>query len=96
VKGTMDFYDKTAPEWAERGYEAEPEIPALLDFAKQFPRGSRFLDVCCGCGCESWRIHSNLSENVKFSDIFYIIESLMWLQKAIFDNKKGAFPSDFR
>ena len=58
MKGTMDFYDKTAPEWAERGYEAEPEIPALLDFAKQFPRGSRFLDVCCGCGCESWRIHS--------------------------------------
>ena len=37
----------------------------------------------------------NLSENVKFSDIFYIAESLMWFQKAIFDNKKGEFPLRF-
>ena len=40
-------------------------------------------------------IHPNLSENVKFSDIFYIAESLMWFQKAIFDNKKGEFPLRF-
>ena len=58
MKGTMDFYDKTALEWAERGYGPEPEIPALLDFVKLFPKGSRFLDVCCGCGYESWRIHA--------------------------------------
>ena len=50
----------------------------------------------CALGKEACRQHYKMSDNVKFSDIFYIIESLMWLQKAIFDNKKGAFPSDFR
>ena len=39
--------------------------------------------------------HHNLSENVEFSDIFYIIESLMWLQKAIFDNNRRGFPLRF-
>ena len=52
--------------------------------------------VLWACGFESRFQHHNLSENVKFSDVFYIIESLVWLQKAIFDNKKGAFPSDSR
>ena len=47
------------------------------------------------CIIESCRSHNNLSENVKFSDIFYITESLMWFQKAIFDNKKGDLPLRF-
>ena len=59
----------------------------MLCYESKFHEDLEF-ESCCG--------HHNMSENVKFSDIFYIIESLMWLQKAIFDNKKGAFPSDFR
>ena len=60
----------------------------MLCYESKFHEDSEF-ESCCS--------HDNVSENVKFSDIFYIIEShYMWLQKAIFDNKKGAFPSDFR
>lgn len=58
MKGIMDYYDKTALEWAKMSYTPDPEIPALLDFARRFPPGSRFLDLCCGCGCESQRIHA--------------------------------------
>ena len=58
MKGTADFYNKTALDWAASGYSGESLIPALLDFAKQFPAGSRFLDLCCGCGYDSQRIHN--------------------------------------
>ena len=57
MKGTADFYNKTALDWAMSGYSDESLIPSLLDFAKQFPTGSRFLDLCCGCGYDSQRIH---------------------------------------
>ena len=57
MKGTADFYNKTALEWAASGYSDESLIPALLDFARQFPAGSRFLDLCCGCGYDSRRVH---------------------------------------
>lgn len=56
MKNTVDFYDATALDWAKAGYGSEAEIPALLDFAKYYPSGSRFLDLCCGCGYESARI----------------------------------------
>jgi hypothetical protein len=63
----------------------------------QSPVGSALIDQAKrDQGFDSPMLHHNLSENVKFSDIFYITESLVWLQKEIFDNKKGAFPSDFR
>lgn len=58
IKGTAAFYDKTAAQWAEKGYNSESELPSLLDFVTQFPRGSRFLDLCCGVGYESQRIHT--------------------------------------
>lgn len=54
----MDFYNATALDWAKSGYSDKSGIPALLDFAKQYPSGSRFLDLCCGCGYDSARIHS--------------------------------------
>ena len=57
MKGTADFYNKTALEWAASGYSDESLIPALLDFARQFPAGSRFLDLCGGCGYDSQRVH---------------------------------------
>ncbi|MBQ9265003.1 MAG: class I SAM-dependent methyltransferase [Clostridia bacterium] len=58
MKGTADFYNKTASDGASSGYSDESLIPALLDFAKQFPVGSKFLDLCCGCGHDSQRIHN--------------------------------------
>ncbi|MCH5286377.1 MAG: class I SAM-dependent methyltransferase [Christensenellaceae bacterium] len=58
MKGTAAFYDATAHEWAASGYSDEGEVHALLAFARQYPAGSRFLDLCCGCGCDSARIHA--------------------------------------
>ncbi len=58
MKNTVDFYNATALDWAKKGYSDESEIAALLDFAKQYPSGSRFLDLCCGCGYDSARIHA--------------------------------------
>lgn len=58
MKGTVDFYNRTACNWAESGYTTESEMPALFDFAKKFKVGCRFLDLCCGCGYDSARIHA--------------------------------------
>lgn len=58
VKGTADFYNKTAADWAEKGYGGGPGVPCLLDFVREFESGSRFLDLCCGAGYESQRIHA--------------------------------------
>lgn len=58
TKNTIDFYNATALDWAKSGYSGVSEIPELLDFARQYPSGSRFLDLCCGCGYDSARIHS--------------------------------------
>ena len=57
MKGTKDFYNKTAGDWAEKGYAPEYEMSAMIEFVKQFPSGSRFLDLCCGCGYDTQRIH---------------------------------------
>ncbi len=57
MKGTMDFYDKTAQDWATRGYETD-DLPCLLDFIRGLAPGSRVLDLCCGCGYDARRIHA--------------------------------------
>ena len=57
---------------------------------------ARYIRIVEVTGSNPAGITIKMSDNVKFSDIFYIIESLVWFQKAVFDNKKGAFPSDFR
>ena len=58
MKNTMDFYDKQAGEWAAAGYNNESEVPSMFEFAKEYPIGSRFLDLCCGCGYETMRVHA--------------------------------------
>lgn len=58
MKNTEDFYNMTAHEWAESGYSAESEMSSLTDFVSKHAIGSRFLDLCCGCGYESARIHA--------------------------------------
>ncbi len=57
MKNTVDFYNKTANEWAELGYNNAPDVPSMFDFAKEYPLGSRFLDLCCGAGYETQRLH---------------------------------------
>lgn len=32
VRGTMEYYDKSAVEWAERGYAQDAELECLKDF----------------------------------------------------------------
>lgn len=56
MKTTLDYYNKTATEWEKRGYQKDGELPCLSEFVQSFPKGSRFLDLCCGCGYESQRI----------------------------------------
>ena len=58
MKNTMDFYDKTAADWAEKGYNNPTDVPSMFDFAIEYPQGSRFLDLCCGCGYETMRLHA--------------------------------------
>lgn len=54
--GTMEYYDKAAAEWAERGYARGSELECLKDFLDMLPQGARVLDLCCGAGYESRRI----------------------------------------
>lgn len=54
--GTMEYYDKAAAEWAERGYAPEAELECLRDFLNMLPGGARVLDLCCGAGYESRRM----------------------------------------
>ena len=58
MKGTLDYYNRTACDWAESGYTTESEMPALINIAKKFNAGSRFLDLCCGCGYDTTRMHA--------------------------------------
>ncbi len=58
MKNTVDFYYKTANEWAESGYNNNPDVPCMFDFAKNYPPGSRFLDLCCGAGYDTQRLHN--------------------------------------
>ena len=59
MKRTMDFYNKTASDWAEKGYSGEVDPPCLLDFIRQFRKGSRILDLCCGAGYNSQHIKNS-------------------------------------
>ena len=54
--GTLEYYDKAAAEWAERGYAQDSELECLRDFLNMLPGGARVLDLCCGAGYESKRI----------------------------------------
>lgn len=56
MRGTMDYYDKTALEWAQRGYAEDGELICLRDFLRMLPRGTRVLDLCCGAGYECRRM----------------------------------------
>lgn len=54
--GTAEYYNKTASEWADRGYAEDAEPPFLRRYLSLLPPGGRVLDLCCGAGYESWRV----------------------------------------
>lgn len=62
--GTMEYYDKTAAQWAEEGYADGARLPYLTEFLSLLPPGGRVLDLCCGAGYESGRIRAGGFEAV--------------------------------
>lgn len=56
MKGTKDFYNKTASEWANKWYKDESMVPYLMEFINYLPQNPRILDLCCGTGYESMRL----------------------------------------
>ena len=56
MKGTNDFYNKTALEWANKWYEDEALLPYLQEFISYMPQNPGILDLCCGAGYESMRM----------------------------------------
>ncbi len=55
--GCKDFYNKTAARWAQNGYADEAEPVCMDEFCALLPTGGRVLDLCCGAGYESFRLH---------------------------------------
>ncbi|MEF9934942.1 MAG: class I SAM-dependent methyltransferase [Clostridium sp.] len=58
MKGVQDFYNETAPDWADKWYEDTSLIPYLKEFFSFLPNNPRVLDLCCGAGYESMRMAS--------------------------------------
>ena len=56
MPGCKDFYDKTAGDWAKRGYLDEAEPVCMDEYCALLPAGGRVLDLCCGAGYESFRL----------------------------------------
>ena len=56
MKGTKEFYDKTAKDWAEKGYAEDGELICLKSFLEKVPLPGRILDLCCGAGYETRRL----------------------------------------
>lgn len=57
MKNTKDFYNKTAIEWADKWYQDETMLPCLKEFISKFDKEPIILDLCCGAGYESMRMH---------------------------------------
>ncbi|ERI93361.1 methyltransferase domain protein [Clostridiales bacterium oral taxon 876 str. F0540] len=91
MKGTKDFYNKTAPEWANKWYEDESLLPYLKEFINYLPKKPRILDLCCGAGYESMRMKKLgadvtgldfSEESIKIakernSDIKFVVEDML-------------------
>jgi 2-polyprenyl-3-methyl-5-hydroxy-6-metoxy-1,4-benzoquinol methylase len=57
MKTTKDFYNKTAEQWADKWYGDEAMLPYLTEFMSYLPKSPKVLDLCCGTGYESMRLH---------------------------------------
>jgi SAM-dependent methyltransferase len=91
MKGMKDFYNKTAPEWADKWYEDKALLPYLKEFINYLPKNPCILDLCCGAGYESMRMKKlgaevtglDLSEESiriakeRNSDIKFVVEDML-------------------
>lgn len=68
MKTLIDYYDDFANEWADEWYQNETLLPYLKELIKYLPNNARVLDLCCGAGYESMRLH-NLGVNVVGADL---------------------------
>ena len=57
-KNVRDYYDKTAADWAKKWYADDSTLPLLRAFMSLLPARPRILDLCCGAGYESMRLHA--------------------------------------
>jgi 2-polyprenyl-3-methyl-5-hydroxy-6-metoxy-1,4-benzoquinol methylase len=58
VNETRRFYDLRAERTAEEWYDNPVLLPTLKDFMSLLPAGPRVLDLGCGPGYESMRLHT--------------------------------------
>jgi len=62
------FYDATAQSWADNWYENEKMMPFLERAMSSLPPNPRVIDIGCGAGYESMRLH-NLGAQVVGIDL---------------------------
>lgn len=69
MKNCIDFYDDSCEAWADNWYNNETLMPYLKKFLKHINKKTpRVLDLCCGAGYESMRLH-NLGAQVVGADL---------------------------
>lgn len=57
MKNTIDFYDDTAQEWADRWYKIETFLPYLKQFLAYLPKEPKIVELCCGTGYDTMRLN---------------------------------------
>jgi len=69
MKNCIDFYDDSCEAWADNWYNNETLMPYLKKFLNHINKKTpRVLDLCCGAGYESMRLH-NLGAQVVGTDL---------------------------
>lgn len=68
MKSLIDYYDDNAELWANNWYDNNELLPYLKRFLTYLPKSPRVLDLCCGAGYESMRLH-NLGADVVGVDL---------------------------
>lgn len=56
MKGVIDYYNKTAAQWAETWYNNNSVLPYLKELMALLPPNPLVIDLCCGAGYESMRL----------------------------------------
>lgn len=58
MHGIKEFYDATSQMWADAWYTDETLMPVLKEFISLLGPSPRVLDLGCGAGYESMRLHN--------------------------------------